>query len=425
MGYLSDFVYYNSGNEAPEQFWIWSALTLLSHIAGPKVVYKHGKFPISPNLYTGLIGTAGSGKTSSKSEVKHLVVEHFPYLHYSASIQSREDIAKKMGRPDCVVTWDGPADANGVPKINEYRPYFIIANEFESFLSVDPIRMVGFLVDIFDEKWFSTGFKKDADDLTGAQAFENPYVSILACGTPEWLMTELKMSLFKGGLGRRLILVCGESDKIVPDPFQPSDFQLYKDRVIDHLKWVENVQGVFERTEAGKKWWYEWYHKHKSEKPDDPILSQFASTKHVMLIKVAEALSLTEKSDKLLLDADHFAMALKLFDGLIPRITALTAGIGKNETAGFATQILEAVKAKGGAIFEKELKRIVYRHSPGADRAYLEALSFLEHTGAIVKAGVGLKDVEGKQVMDGGKPVVKVVIVTADAWEEYKRKHGI
>lgn len=417
MGYLSDFLEYNSGNECPKSFWTWSALSLLGHISGRKVVYHHGGdwMPITTAIYVGLVGGPGSGKTTAKSEVKRIMVEYFPNYMYSASIQSREDIVLKMAHDNCVINYDIREPSDPTKLIDEYRPFYIIANEFENFLSVDPVRMIAFLVDIFDEQWFSTAFKKDLVQ----QSFKNPHVSILACGTPDWLMREMKMSLFTGGLGRRLFLICDERGDIVPDPYRPAGWQQKKAQVIEHLKWVEQVQGVIGRSEDGKKWWWDWYFKFKKEEPDDPLIKQFQSTKHIMLIKLASLLVLTEKSEKLVITGDHFAMGLTMIDALAPRIKQLTVGVGKNENAGYAAQIMETVRAANGMIPEKRLHAVVYRHAPGGERAYQEALKFLEDTGEIVKAAIEPKQVNG--VING---VRKEYVVTVEAWEKYQKEHS-
>lgn len=422
MGYLSDYLSYTSGNECPRSFWIWSALGLLGHLAGRKIHYPHGGdwLKINPAIYVGLIGTAGSGKSTAKGEVKGILIEHFPQYLFSASIQSREDIIVKMAGDACLKTYDAGV-VDGIPIIGEYRPFYIIANEFENFLSVDPIRMTAFLVDVFDENYFSTGFKKDVEQ----QNFKNPSVSILACGTPSWLMREMKMQLFTGGLGRRLILVCDEKGEPCPDPYRPSDYAITKARVIDHLKWVEQQVGVFTRSDCGKKWWWDWYTPHMKAKVDDPLLSQFKETKHIMLIKLAMILALTERTEKLIITGDHFAMALKLFDDLIPRVQQLTAGVGKNETAGYAVQMTEFVRMAGGYITEKHFYGSLYRNSPGGQRAYDEAVKFLIETGALLRAGKPFTNSAGEIIMQDGKPKMRSFFFTPESWKSYQSAQGL
>lgn len=342
MGYLQDWLYINRGNECPERFWRWSALTLLGHVVGRKVYYLHGKWKIYPFIYCGLIGDAGSGKSSAKGEVKNVIYNHFKEFMYSSSIQSREDIVVKMGSPECELSYKDPERTDG--QLGTYRPFFIIANEFENFLSVDARLMVAFLTDIFDENHFSTGFKG-----TASHTFTNPLVSILACGTPEWLMTELKMNLFKGGLGRRLILVCDSSGEPTPDPEPPADHdEVFNARVLPHLKEARNLVGRFERSDEAKAWWYNWYIPHKKTKPDDPILLQFHSTKHIMVLKVAMLLALNERPFRLVLERVHLETALAFFDDLVPAIQRLTSGIGRNELAGVGTQLLEWLNGLDG-----------------------------------------------------------------------------
>lgn len=356
MPYLQDWLYVNSQNECPERFWRWAGLTLLGHIVGRKVYYQHGKWKIFPFLYCGLIGDAGSGKSSAKGEVKKVIVEHFPEFMFSASVQSREDIIVKMGSPECEISYKDPKRGDG--QLSTYRPFFILANEFEHFISVEAKNMVAFLTDIFDENHFSTGFKNAKSDV-----FINPMVSILACGVPEWLMTELKMNLFKGGLGRRLVLVCDGANESYPDPIPPADSeQVFLDRVLPHLKAARDLVGCFERSQEAKEWWHKWYKLHKQNKPDDPILLQFHSTKHVMVLKVAMLLALNERPFRLVLERVHLETALAFFDDLVPAIQRLTSGIGRNELAGIGTQIMEWMTNMEGVAKWIDLRRTFRRY---------------------------------------------------------------
>jgi hypothetical protein len=249
MDYLQSYVYYNSGSECPRSFHVWSALSILGAVIGRKVWFDRKIHVVYPNIYVGLVGDAGSGKSTAKGVVKTIMVQEFPHLMISESIQSREDIAEKMGRTDCCTTWK-----NEKGEIQEYRPYFLIVNELANFLSVDTRKMVDFLVDMYDENYFSTGFKS-----TTSQKFKNPYVSMLACVQPTWIMSNLKLDLFSGGLGRRLILVYEEKTGLIAEPFIPPGGEAAIQKVLTHLHRAEKLQGEFKMPDPARKWWKKWY----------------------------------------------------------------------------------------------------------------------------------------------------------------------
>lgn len=390
MSYLQDFLEYNSGTECPREFWLWSGISLLGHILGKKVHFKHGFVDIDPALYVGLFGSAGSGKSTAKNAVMKIVMKEFPQLLVSASIQSREDIIDLM-IDDTGRTWIEKETGQA----KDFRPFYVIANEFEAFLSVNPQFMIQFLVDIFDTGHYSKGFKKDRGNGK-ANHFHNPFVSILCCGIPEWLMRELKASMFSGGLGRRLIIVIAEATEICPRPFRPQGWEAIYARVVDHLNEAYFIQGEVKETAQAARWWDAWYRRHKANKPIDPMLAQFWSTEHVLLMKVAIILSLDDRPFTMMITAQHYEVALAMLQTLKPRIEQLTSGVGRNVVAGFTAELMEVIRSAGGWIPEMRLRLLTYRNAVGGMKGYEEAIKFLKDTGQVEEKVPSQPDIAGK-----------------------------
>ena len=227
MGFLSDYCHYNSGNECPREYHIWSALAAFSTILSRRVWIDHGYFKVFPNLYVILVGDAGSGKNTAKSiAVKKLIIDNFPDVPISASVTSREDICKFMGSEECLRTF---RDNDG--NITEYRPFFFAVNELANLLSVDFRKMVDFLVDLYDSEYFSTSFKHDSVK----DKIPNPCATMLSCAVPDWFMRSLKMDLFTGGFGRRLSIVYENRTILKAHPSIPVDGDKLWDRILNHM----------------------------------------------------------------------------------------------------------------------------------------------------------------------------------------------
>jgi hypothetical protein len=360
MSYLSDYVFYSSGNETPEEYLWWGGLSLLGHILNKKVWVKHGGyFRFYPNLYVCLVGDAGSGKNTALSVNMNIMIKHFPTLLLSSSIQSREDIALQMSDDNlCLQTYQDETN-----HIIGYRPFYILNNELASFLSVDKIRMVEFLTEVYDGERFSTGFKKDrVENPTKKQWFDNPHVSLLAGAVPSWFMGSLKLDLFAGGLGRRMIIVNAQRTKIVADPQKPEGADAALIRVIEHLKLAHKFQGELLRTPDAMKWWLEWYEKHKRQDPIDPILNQFHQTKPMQVLKIAMLLRCTELPLGYDIESHHLAAAVELLTKLEPSILRLTSGIGRNELAGVGAEIIDFIIRMGGMVSEVNLRKHFSRY---------------------------------------------------------------
>lgn len=387
MSYIEDYLHYGSGTECPDSFNLWSSLTVLGAVLGRKVWAKHGDyFRIYPNLYTCLVGTPGSGKSTAKSQVKEIMVNYFSQYFLSDSIQSREDIAQKMGTPECVHTWKDELGKFGHQpgKIIEYRPFFIIANELSNFVSVDKGNMVNFLVDIFDENHFSTGFK-----TTQSQRFTNPHVSMLACTVPEWIMSNLRIDLFVGGLGRRLVIVHDKKKKLVANPKKPEGADEALTRATKFLNEAYSpvVHGEMEYSKDGYDWWEHWYYDESRFSKEDPILVQFHDTKHVILKKVAMLVALSENLQSKVITALHFQKALDMLNGLEPEIVRLTGGVGRNELASTGVMLLDHIRRLGGAVPEKVLLKSYHRYL--RDPEFQELMNHYVATGQMMVAANG------------------------------------
>ncbi|MDE2097257.1 MAG: hypothetical protein KGL39_08450 [Patescibacteria group bacterium] len=320
----------------------------------------HGDhFPIYGKTYVALVGDAGCGKSTAKGFAKRMLREVDRGYLISASIQSHQDIIDQMANdPSAIRTWKDKTDPT---RIHEYRVYYAIANELASLLSTDKKGMVEFLTDVYDdEEEFTTGYKgqrREAPERKQTVPF--PYVSILACAVPKWFMGNLKLDLFDGGLGRRLIIVHANKTRLVPNPKKAENDSAAWRRAVAHLQTCasEAVQGEVKKTEAAQKWWDTWYMDTKRFGDTDPILSQFDQTMHIQLLKVSLLLAKSEDPHARFIEIHHMVMAEKMLASLKPEIRRLTSGLGRNELAGVGAQLLEFIERTGGMQTEVNVKK--------------------------------------------------------------------
>ena len=386
MGYIEDYCYFASGTEVPEEYLRWGALSILGHVLGHKVWVQHGDyFPFYPNLYVCLVGNPGSGKNTALSINFKIMLKVFPDMVVSSSVQSPQDMLDKIASPDCVQTWK---DETGVyrekvaQKIYEYRSFYVLNNELASFLEHNKIGMVKLLTEGYDGDVLSTGYKgQRIANPERNQVARNPFISLLAGAVPDWFMGDLKLDLFKGGLGRRLIIVNCDRNKIVPVPKKPvgADDSLLK--AIAYLKEASSFFGQVNLTPAALKWWEPWYIKHKQEVHTDPILLQFHGTKSVAVLKVAMLLSLSNKLSYDL-EAEYLELALSYVHSLEPKVVRLTSGLGRNDIAAVGVDLMSHIERLGGAVPETVLLKAYHRYL--RDPEFIELCNHFCQTGELV-----------------------------------------
>ena len=380
MAFLSDYIYYSSGNETPEEYLAWGGLSILGHILGRKVSIQHGGyFNFHPNLLVCLVGEAGSGKNTALGVNMDIMHEHFKTHLVSASIQSREDVTYQMADDaTCLRTYK-----DELGRIQDFRPFYILNNELASFLSVDKLKMVEFLTDVYDGKRFGTGFKKERiENPLRKQWFQHPHLSLIAGAVPSWFMNSLKMDLFSGGLGRRMIIVNAIREKVIPFPVKPVGADAALGRVVEHLKKAEQFVGTITLGGSAIPWWENWYRAHRKETPTDPIIYQFHQTKSMQVLKIALLLYCTETLEPGNVTADHLAAANEMFERLLPSIQRLTSGIGRNELAGVGAQIIDMLNRTDGMASEIQIKKMFYRYAKTPE--FLEIINHYQSTGSLI-----------------------------------------
>jgi len=404
MGFLSDYVFYNSGNECPESFHVWSGLTLLSSVLSHKVRYNRDYFKTIPNIYVCLVGDAGSGKTTAMHIAKKILMAHFPDIPLSASVTSREDVAKFMGSDEGIRTFRKPSG-----EIFEYHPFAFFVSELENLLSVDLVKMVAFLVDTYDGEHFSTSFKH-----TGKDVVPFPYTTMLGCAINEWVMRTLKIQIFVGGLGRRLVMVVDKGKPPIAHPKPPPGGEAALERAIAHLHVLkaESFQGDFSMTPEADKWWTSWYEgptSPKIKKPDDPVLAQFYSSKHIQVIKVAMLLAMEDYNPRLVIGVDDFERAFAMLNLLEPRIREFSAGVGRNELAAVSVQFMDMLNALGGIVLEKRMRARFFNECRVVGKEFDLMLEHLCKTDQII-----VTELSGK-----------LLVFSPEKYEEHKQKRDV
>lgn len=358
MSYLRDYLFYNEGNECPREYHVWSALTLLSAVVGPRIYFDdvsedgYSQLRYYLNIYVTLVGVQGGRKSFAKDVARDLALEVCKTLPLSASVDTRENICKQMSSPEFERCYK-----NGSDELISYRPYFFVINELKNFISVDPARLIDFWVDIYDRvgKVYDVRTKNKGSDF-----IENPYIVILACATTEYIVDQLRERIMSGGLSRRMIFVNHYHEtKRIAQPRVPPGGHAAWQRVKQHLERIQEFKGQMFWSPDAQAAYNHWYNNLKF--PSDPLLAGFYRSKHVQVIKVAMALAASEHEPKHEMTVDQFNFALELVTATEDGMVKLFASAGRNILAGPTQGVLDLLEAHGGLLPEKQLRALINR----------------------------------------------------------------
>jgi len=145
-------------------------------------------------------------------------------------------------------------DTNNIPKHITHLSFF--ASEIVTMLSAggNPQGLIEFFTDIYDREAFEVLTKNKGNDIIDA-----PYITILACMTPEQTNSLMKDRLITGGFSRRCVFVYGRSKaepialpELLPEQLDAKEF------CMQHLEKVLKVKGQYEMTQCGKDFFVPW-----------------------------------------------------------------------------------------------------------------------------------------------------------------------
>ncbi len=366
MGYLHDYLLFNENNECPPIYTLWTALATLSTAVGLRVYKHYDDYEIYCNLYILLVGEAGAKKTTTRDIGKALLREALPDVILSASCESREGTIKFM---------DGPAQLrkfiNHKGKLIEYRPMGIYCGEFSNYVSVDPIKMVNFLVDVYDGVLYDYRLKNEMQYLL------KPYVVLLACAVPEFLTAKLKSSEFTGGFGRRAIMVCDESDIRKRDSGMSTEGVKARQRCLITLRAIQDVVGEAVFTPEAEAVFWQW--RSTLTYPVDKFVRCWRRALHILVQKVAMLITVSETLG-VIIQKPHIEMAIQLLTDVEKNFTMVTGLMGRGELNEPTANILRYLKDKGGWVTEKQLQKDLMLKEFKNVVEYIQVLNSLQHT---------------------------------------------
>jgi hypothetical protein len=341
MSFLQDFMLYNSGNECPRPYVLWTGYGILSAAMGRRVFLDLDWIWITTDVYILIIGDSGSKKTAAMDIGVNLLRKVIPDVVFAGDNETYQGVITYMHSDNSTRFYKGPA-GEAVP----YKPYCIFAAELMDYLQLNPAGMVTFLTSIYGRKAYEYRLKNESHLL------ENPYVMMCACSTPTWLTDQIKAKQFSEGYGRRTIIACG-AKTIRKRPVLTQEHINAGLRCEARLKQILSISGRMTMTPDAEKWFWDWHVNLKD--PDDYFIKNWYSTLGINLLKIAILSSVSERDDRIV-TLDHMHLSLGLLKEVEKNLPMVTERLGRSELIEPALQIKAILRNHGGRYPEKQLK---------------------------------------------------------------------
>jgi hypothetical protein len=252
MSYIKNYLHLTSNTESPIDYHRWACLASLSVLSGRRFWFRLGPITYYPNLYVVLVGHPGVKKSSALDRAKDIIrgvnATGVCKIPIAAAQASKEFIAKAMSHEK----FPGRRyfKPPGAMAAEEYNQYAIFATELTQFIGINPIGMLDFLTTVYTEKVYDCDTKGQGSDLV-----VGPYITMLACLTPEMLKGFLKMNILTGGFARRTVFVYGIQGQIILIPGLEQSQIDAGNACIEWGKELQNHCGEFTFGPGAEEWY--------------------------------------------------------------------------------------------------------------------------------------------------------------------------
>lgn len=311
--WLQSYRDYTEGTESPPIFHLWVALGTIAGAAQRKIVMDAGYYHVHTNMYVVLVSPPGRSRKSTALRIGKGILKGVPDfgtdVFFSTQASSVAALVKQM---------------SAIPT-KEHQSLTAFSSELGSLLGSKSVEMTDFLVDIYD-------CEPDWDKQTvgrGLEKIERPWFNLIAATTPQWMGDNLSRTAVEGGFVARTVFVYDDSRRRVAFPELTEQQKVIRKNLVHDLAEIAKLKGEFRMGQEAKDYYKYWYEECNEVTDKDFRISGFYERKHIHVLKVAMAVSLSEKNE-LVLEKRDIEVAIALLGELEQGMRRAFSAVGKN-----------------------------------------------------------------------------------------------
>ena len=246
--FFLEYLDYTAGSEVPRFFDRWCAISMLGAWLERDIYCKFGRSKLYPNMYTLLMGAAGTKKSTAIKAAKNLL-RNAGYKTFSAEKTSKEKFLADLG--DGVDIGDGESfleqDLFGSDSFDS-RPCWIAADEFNDFFGNNVLEFVSMLGALWDWDGPYENKVKNGKSVT----IPNPIISLLGGTTQTQFAETFPPSAVGQGFFSRVLVIYARptGEKITWPPLEDEE---WTERMVSRLHEIKaKVVGELEYSPEAK-----------------------------------------------------------------------------------------------------------------------------------------------------------------------------
>lgn len=343
--WIKEYLKYTQGQESPDLFHIWVAMTMIASILDRKVKLHRGYYELFPNIFVILVAGAGRCRKSTALRMGTSLINEDSL---EAQIQNTPRIfAQKITNARLIEFLAEGVEADlAEGTINFRASGLIAAPELSSFLGKGAMEkgIITTLTDLYDcpEEWTKS------TKSSGTNRLENVYLNMIGASTGKWLRNAIPGEAVGGGFISRSIFVYQDQAKqpiAFPEDNIPEDAEEIKQNLVDDLATMSNLEGNFSFSSEAKEWYRDWYENEAQElqqTQDEAFFSRWPQH----LLKVAMICSVAQ-NDKLELTLNNMQRAKMYLDAVYSNIEPVINTMTVAESELPTNKVLGLIRRRG------------------------------------------------------------------------------
>ena len=348
--------------DAPDNFIIWSALSLIGAALKDSVWFESGTYTIYPNLFVILVSPPGIGKGTAMNIVEEMIEETEPnrVVNTLSDRITAEKILMRIA--------DGWAKA---PSIKNQQLVIGAMDHSCLCFSTELRVLLGaseWMLEFLEEAWSKTKYDNETKNK-GSVFIKEMCFSLMAASVPDFLRNvnrEAKM-VISGGFTSRCLFIYADSpskDLPWPEPLKdnPRSKALYDDLITD-LKDISTLHGKFS-VDASAKIRFEKFltaNRAAAAKEESDVILYSRSRMRANTLKLAMVFSASRGNSLVINDLDMLN-AITEVTKVLERLGKLFRGAGEGMDAATADRVQSYVERYGKVSKRELIKVMVPRH---------------------------------------------------------------
>jgi len=363
-GFFELYREYTKGQESPEQFHYWTAVSIVGSILGRSVWIDRGYYQLFPNHYVILVSKSALARKSTafaKIGIPRIMETALTLMSEAGLAGGMPKVVAHKMTPESLCQelvlrekhdWSQTKMTRPIP-----NPCLLYASELGVFMSksAQMSGLTDILMDIYDcqAEW------RNRTKTSGVDFLYNLAPSLISATTPDWINGNVTGSLFNQGLvGRTIFVYSDRAQTRIAHPVMDDSKREIEQKLIAKLQRISYLYGQFAWTPAAYRFFEEWYND-RAEPTDDSGESGFWGREHEHVLKLAMVMAAVDRERLCLYKSD--------IENAIKRVGTVRASLVSTfKEVAYAHEdaelkYVEGVLKEAGSIARSPLLRKVYR----------------------------------------------------------------